>query len=257
MQKQRVRVLGIALVAFATAASAQTMVVQADRWCPFNCQPASEAPGFVVELLQQVFERDGIKVVYEIVPWDRAVRNALAGKATAVIGSTRAEAKSRGFLIGNEPIGISKDCLYVAQSNPLVFRDAADLDGLRKVAVVSGYSYAGGLGEWVENPKNKPRIEVGRGDSPVEVSLNNLSLGRLDGVIDNDSVLRMVAQKLGLSSKVRMAGCSGSEEIYVAFSAVVPGAPAMVLQWDAGLAQLRRSAKLLPILAKYGQKDWK
>ena len=240
-----------------TPTQTQTLVVQADRWCPFNCQPGSAAPGYVVELLQHVFERDGVKVAYQIVPWDRAVRNAVAGKATAVIGATRAEASMRGFLIGREPIGISKDCLYVAHNNPLVYREAADLNALRKVAVVSGYSYAGGLGEWVTDPKNKSRIEIGRGDSPVEASVLNLARGRLDGVIDNESVLRMVSQTLGVADKVRMAGCSGNDEVFVAFSASAPDAAALVLQWDAGLSELRRSAKLIPLLSKYGQKDWK
>ena len=138
-----------------------------------------------------------------------------------------------------------------------MYREAPDLSGLRKVAVVSGYSYAGGLGEWVSDPKNKSHVEIARGDSPVEASLQNLARGRLDGVIDNESVLRMVSQNLGLADKVRLAGCSGNDEVYVAFSAVVSGAPAMVQQWDNALADMRRSGKLMPVLAKYGQKDWK
>jgi polar amino acid transport system substrate-binding protein len=264
MKHHRAALFAMVLGAYVLAAQAQissppmqTLLVQADRWCPFNCQPGSAAPGYVVELLQHLFEHDGVKVVYQIVPWDRAVRNAVAGKATAVIGATRAEAHARGFLIGNEPIGISKDCLYVAQSNPLVYREAVDLNGLHKVAIVSGYSYAGGLGEWSTDPKNKSRIEIARGDSPVETSLQNLARGRLDGVIDNESVLRMVSQNLGVTDKVRMAGCTGNDEVFVAFSAVLPGASALVLQWDAGLAELRRNAKLMPFLSKYGQKDWK
>jgi polar amino acid transport system substrate-binding protein len=236
---------------------AREIVVQADRWCPFNCEPNSPRPGYVVEILQKTFEQKGTTFTYQIVPWDRATKNAEEGKIAGVIGASATDARERSLLIGREPVGIASDCLYVAASNPLEYRNALDLDTLRKVAVVSGYSYAEGLGQWVTNPKNASRIETGRGENPSEINLNNLVRGRIDGVIDDGSVLRMLSEKLNIADKVRLAGCTGKEPIFVAFSPKAPDAAAMVSRLDREMAAMRKNGSLRALLKAYGQKDWK
>ena len=233
------------------------IVVQADRWCPFNCEPKTPKPGYVVEILQKTFEREGTTLTYQIVPWDRAMKHAVEGKIAGVIGASATDARERSLLIGREPVGIASDCLYVAANNPLVYRNALDLDTLRKVAVVSGYSYAEGLGQWVTNPKNASRIETGRGENPGEINLNNLARGWVDGVIDDGSVLRMLTQKLKIGAQVRLAGCTGKEPIFVAFSPKAPDAAALVSRLDREVAAMRKNGSLITLLKSYGQKDWK
>lgn len=249
--------LALWLIAGSVLGQTPVLVVQADRWCPYNCEPGTKAPGYVVEILQRVFELDGVTLNYQITPWDRAIKNAREGKAAAVIGASANDAHERNLLIGKEPIGFASDCLYVAHSNPLVYRTAADLDGLRSVAVVSGYTYAADLGNWVADPKNKARIVMSHGDAPNAANLRNLARGRIDGVIDEASVLKMLAHDLGISDKVRLAGCTGREAVFVAFSKRFPDAESKVAQLDRGLSDMRKNGTLRTLLKAYGQSDWK
>src|SRR5271168_4005678 len=94
--------LSILLIFLLTAqpAYSQQLVVQADSWCPYNCQPESAEPGYAIEMLQAVFDHAGQKIKYEIVPWDRALQQAGAGMASAAVAATRMQAEKHGLLIG-------------------------------------------------------------------------------------------------------------------------------------------------------------
>lgn len=42
------------------------LVVAADEWCPYNCMPGSERPGYLIEVLQSVYGKLGITVEYRV-----------------------------------------------------------------------------------------------------------------------------------------------------------------------------------------------
>jgi polar amino acid transport system substrate-binding protein len=239
------------------ATHAQELVVQADNWCPYNCQPGTAAPGYAIEMLQAVFEHDGRKIKYEIVPWDRALLQTREGMSDAAVAATRLQAERNGLLVGHETVGYSSDCLYVAVSNRSKFSNANDLDALNSVAIVSGYTYAGAFGAWLARPENKRKILVQRGEKPAEVNARNVALGRLDGVIENSRVMALITAKLGLAGQLAATECEKQTPLYVAFSPKLANVGQIIKQFDDGIARLRRSKELAKILAKYGQSDWK
>jgi polar amino acid transport system substrate-binding protein len=241
----------------AQPAHSQQLIVQADSWCPYNCQPESAEPGYAIEMLQAVFDRAGQKIKYEIVPWDRALQQAGAGMASAAVAATQMQAEKHGLLIGQESVGYSSDCLYVPVSNQREFAKESDLDSLNAVAIVSGYTYRGDFASWLARPKNKDKVLVQRGEHPAEINARNLSLGRLDGVIENSQVMSQLTYKLGLENKLRAVDCQQRTPVYIAFSPKLPNVQFMVKQFDRGIAELRQSGQLAKILAKYGQSDWK
>lgn len=238
------------------AAYGQEIIAQADPWCPFNCEPGSAKPGYAIEMLMAVFQPLGITIRYEAVPWERALMQVAKGKAGAAVGATTQHAFDNHLLIGKEPIGITSDCLFVAKANLLSYHSASDLNALKRVGIVAGYSYDGGFGEWLANKENQRWIFTERGTRPAEVNAKNLSLGRLDGVIENNAVMSHIAQLHGLAGNIRLAGCQKPTPIYVAFSPKLANATLRVQQFDAGIAALRQQQKLATILARYGQQDW-
>ncbi|MGM9516886.1 substrate-binding periplasmic protein [Roseateles sp. DB2] len=241
----------------ASNAGGQVLLALSDPWCPYNCQPDSDKPGYVVEMLREIFAPPAWQLKYQIVPWDRALQQVREGQAAIALELTREQAQRLGLLIGHEPVGEPADCLYVAASNPLRFSQASDLDGLKQVAVVSGYEYEYALGEWINRPENKARVVMTRGANPAEVNARNLARGRLDGVIESAAVMHMLVQQLRLQDKIREAGCQQASPVYVGFSPRLPNAAQLVEHFDQGIAELRRSKRLARILARYGQQDWK
>ena len=241
----------------ASAGTGQSLLALSDPWCPYNCQPDSDRPGYVVEMLREVFTPPTWRLSYRIVPWDRALQEVRDGQAALALVLTREQAQQHGLLIGRETVGEPIDCLYVSAGNPLRFNRAADLDALRQVAVVSGYEYEHAFGEWLARPANRHKIVFTRGANPAEVNARNLARGRVDGVIETAAVMQLQIQQLRLQDRIREAGCQTASPVYVGFSPRLPNAAQLVEHFDQGIAELRRSKRLARILSRYGQQDWK
>jgi len=242
---------------FSPIVRADELVVQADRWCPYNCVPETPAPGYVVEVLQAIFEPRGTKIRYQVVPWDRALIQVHDGKADAAIGATEHEIEAFGLRIGNESIGYSSDCLYVAASNKMKFLKPDDLNTLKRIGISSGYSYSKDLDAWLKRPENQSKIFVQKGDVPSEINARNLARGQLDGVIEDNHVMQQLIYKFGFEREIVLAGCQLQTKIFVAFSPKLMNVDTRVKQLDEGVAMLRKSGQLGKILAKYGLADWK
>lgn len=242
-------------LSFGFTAGAHAMEVTADEWCPLNCQPQSDKPGYAIEILQAVFTPEALN--YRVVPWKRALWHTKSGISTAIIGSGQDTAQREGLHIGQEPIGYVSDCLYVASGNPTRYRGQADdLNSLRRVGVVLGYVYTEGFKEWIERADNQPKLFIAAGDQPAEINLRKLQEGTLDGVIESSMVMDYLLNQTGQSDTVSSVGCDTPEPVYVAFGPKARGEE-KAARLDQGLAALRRSGELAAILARYGLKDWK
>jgi polar amino acid transport system substrate-binding protein len=235
----------------------QELSFQADRWCPYNCEPDSVAPGYVIELLQAIYGPKKIKVRYEIVPWDRTLMQTRDGKADAAIGADQHEIADFGLLAGREPVGYSSDCLYVNASNKMKFTSVDELNTLKRIGVSSGYTYSEDIDAWLKRPENKGKVFVQKGESPAAINARNLALGRLDGVIEDDHVMKHLIAKLGFEHDVVLAGCQKQTQIFIAFSPKLKNVQQVVKEFDDGMEALRQSQQLAKILAKYGLVDWK
>jgi polar amino acid transport system substrate-binding protein len=85
-------ILACAVLLAAAPVRAETITLVADEWCPYNCAPGDAKPGFLIEIARRIFEPAGFGVDYKIVPWARAIRDARAGRYTAIVGAIRSEA---------------------------------------------------------------------------------------------------------------------------------------------------------------------
>ena len=105
-------VLSLILTRPGFASDANVLRIRADSWMPFNGDPASEKPGYVVEVLREIFGPLGIKVDYQIMPWASALKAAEAGEIDGVIGANKKEAVN--LVTGTESIAepkVSIKCL--------------------------------------------------------------------------------------------------------------------------------------------------
>jgi polar amino acid transport system substrate-binding protein len=235
-------------------AHATPLEVAADEWCPFNCQPDAPMPGYVIELLKNIFPQG---ITYRVVPWKRAVLQTQKGISAAAVGATAAMAAAEHLQIGREPVAFTSDCLYVAAGNPLRYQGKADdLNPLKRVGIVLGYEYHDGFGEWLARAANKAKVYIASGHQPAEANLRKLAAGSLSGMIEAGVVMDYLLHRAGLSQAVVRAGCDTPVPIYVAFGPKSPAADALVVTFDQGMAALRKSGKLASILAKYGLTDW-
>lgn len=251
------RVFGIcALVLASTYASAQTLVVAADTWCPYNCEPKTSKPGYVVELLRTAYSAIGISVDYRVLPWTRALLNTKAGNIGAVIAANQKEVAEYQLIIGSEPIGMVRGCVFVPSSSSFKYRSIQDLDGLTSVGVVGGTVYQNAFGDWLGRPENRPKIhEIFADDASARRAVMMIR-GRLDGIFEDYTEMAYVLKTNGLQSQIISAGCQNPSPLYVAFSAKHPRGQDLVAALDMEIRKMRKSGSLQVILTKYGLEDW-
>jgi polar amino acid transport system substrate-binding protein len=237
-------------------ADAETITLVADEWPPFNSTPDKQPEGYMVDIAREVFKAHGIKVVYQIVPWKRALEGTRKGEYTAAIGPTKDEASYLVF--PKEELARNRLSFWVKKGNPWRFKNR---DSIRQISlgVAEGYDYRQWLNVYARNNRNdKSRIQFVSGTNPMDMNLRKLMAGRIGAVVDNEAVIRYTAKQHGLLESIALAGYDTEPAYcYIAFSPANPRSPEYARILSEGIVKLRKNGGLKKNLAVYGLKDWK
>lgn len=243
------------MLATSLPVNAETLILAADEWCPYNCNEEGGPEGYVVDIVREIFEPVGIDVEYRLVGWERAVEEARSGRFSAVIGASSEEVP--GFVLPEEEITIDSFAFYVRAEDPWLYKGNESLLG-RHLGLPRGYSLSGDLEAFIEAHKNEMNIYYAGREMPAHQNLKLLIAGRVDVVFDDDKVLRYTAKSLNLQQLVKSAGSVPyRDKLYLAFSPANPKSGQYAILFDEGIKRLRSSGRLKTILSRYGLEDWK
>lgn len=254
---KRILLLALVLVFPAVSAFAATITLVADEYCPYNCVPGTERPGFVVEIAREIFGARGYEVEYRVMPWPRAVRAVRRGEYDAVICATPDEAP--GLLYSRQEVTLCANDFFVLAGNPWRYTGPASLEGQR-LGVIGDYDYSGAdhLDVYIREHAGQETVQSLTGGDALERNLRKLVSGRIDVVLDERAVVRCSAARMGIADQVVLAGSEDDTgPMYVAFSPANPATAAYLEIFDEGLEQLRASGRLDEILKPYGLEDWR
>ena len=109
----------VVFLIFPIVSIAETITIVADEWPPFNGKPQSNAEGYMVDVVRTVFNARGIEVIYQNVPWKRAIRGTLSGKYNAAIGASKNDGD--GLIFPEEELARNVLAFYVKKGNPWRF----------------------------------------------------------------------------------------------------------------------------------------
>lgn len=239
---------GAAVVA--DPSSMQRLTVAADIWCPYNCEPGTHRPGYLVDILHEVFAPLGVSVEYSVVPWKRALVSVEKGLIDAALGAVSG---NRGRnLIGKEALGVDETVLVVRAGEAFDYRDPASLDGLR-MGVIANYTYDahGPLDAYLAQRIQGGRdISVIHQEQPLASLLAMLHRSRIDVFPENRYVAQYAIEQSGYSGRVSMVPTGAADSIYVAFTPSAKGRRNLEIL-DAGVRRLRENGKFSQILERY------
>lgn len=253
--RQYTLLLFLAVFCFPTNAGAKEIVtLVSDLWCPYICQSAKQ-PGYIVEVLQQIFKDADIELQYHIQDWEEAIVQARSGAYSMAGPAARNEAP--GFIFGHGFVGIAKGAFFTSRDSSWRYTGLSSLRGIR-MGVVSGYSYG-----WVVDGVLKRSEELGvqvysaNGDAALLDNLKKLARGELDAVVGTTAVVTYTARQNGISDQIIVAGEALYRiPVFMAFSPADIQAKRNARLVDEGLVRLRKSGKLAEILGYYGLSDW-
>lgn len=236
-------------------AFAETIILAADSWCPINCTEKDGVEGYAVDMAREIFESRGYTVEYKRMAWERAVSDAQEGYITGIIGADTVE--GMGMVFPEEEIAISPFSFFVRKGYPWRYEYPASLLNHR-VGVAAGYDLGGILARFVyEHESDMTLVEV-HSEAPARKLLSQLVEERLDIIIDDGSVIRYEAAKMGLDDQIVFAGDDGDyAKLYIVFSSVNPKSHEYARIFSEGVRELRSSGQLDAILSRYGLQDWR
>lgn len=237
---------------------ADTITIMADEWCPYNCDPKSDKPGFMIEMAKQVFEPKGIKVVYSTMPWERAIEETRKGTYTAIVGAAKDD--SPDFIFPTEAMGYSSNVFFVKADSTWQFDG---IESLTKVAlgVIDGYTYEPKLDEYIAaNISNPARIQSIAGETGIDQNFKKLLKGRIGTYVENIDVAQKYISDNSMWGKFKVAGKADAEDnkqyLYIAFSPVNSKSQDYARMLSEGVQELRKNGRLKEILNKYNVQDW-
>jgi len=234
---------------------ADTITLKADSWMPYNGDGKAET-GYMLDIAKVIFEAKGHKIVYALVPWERALTENRSGKCNAVIGASPEDAPD--FVYPAEEQGESVQLFCVKSGSPWKF---ASVDSLKtiKLGVIKDYTYVKAVDDYIKAFPSS--VVFATGDNALQGNLTKLTQGELGAVMDDRSVLKYTIAKMNLQGKVAFTTATGDvvkpSKLYIAFSPKNPKSPEYAKLLAEGMVALRTSGELQKILGKYGLSDWK
>lgn len=243
--------------ALAAPTLGETISLRADEWCPVTCEPNSDRPGYMIELAMEIFARADIRVDYQLMPsWKRVAAMVKEGVIEGAVGARRDEIS--GTILPAIALGRGQTVLAVRQESNFVFENTGSFLPL-KVGVVADYDLGNSViaayirqhHEW-----NDGKIEFAYGENALLQNMRKLFSARLDGVLENESVLLYKLHKIEPHPPVKLVPVDQPADLTIALSPANPKSPRDAKILSDGIIELRKSGRLQKILQNYGLSDW-
>lgn len=247
--------IGLVWIGGLFSAQAATISIVADEWCPYNCAPGGDKPGFMIEIAEKTLGAAGHTIDYKNMPWSRAIDESRKGKFDAIVGAAKDDAPD--FVYPGEALGISGSIFAVRKGDTWKYTGIPSLAG-HAVGVIQDYSYDDDFDKYVEtNAKDSAKVQVAAGESALETNIKKLEAKRVDAIVEDHSVLNYALSQMGKAGAFDVAGELGDSEVFIAFSPAKKESAEYAKILTDGLKKLRETGELKKILAKYGLEDWK
>lgn len=243
------------LPTFATATSTtiSPLLIKSDFRCPYVCDPESDKPGYLVEIVRSIFAKKGQQVEFRITNWARAVNEVRANKADALLGCTKEDAPQ--LIFPENSLGQAQRYFFIHKHSNWSYQDSESLSR-RRIGIVNGHQYGQSINELI-NSKHKSIVTFS-GKYPLEQILKMMESGRLDAFIEDPVILKQVLskQEIGNFLKSDETKKVSNLAVTIAFNPKHPHAELFAKWISQGVEELRQSGHLQNILSKYNLVDW-
>ncbi|MGO1120068.1 substrate-binding periplasmic protein [Rhodovibrionaceae bacterium A322] len=243
-------VLAFCLGLSPSASKAEMISLRADLWCPYNCAPGDDQPGYLIEVAQIIFQAAGHQGDYRLMKWQKALEEVEKGTFNAVVGASKR--RGRRLIYPEEAMGMSRMAFFVRKGDPWRFEGGESLLGVN-LGVIARYDY-GELQKMIDL-ESSPVFAFGK--DALVTNIQRLLDGEIDALVEDESVMRYMLKELGLSSKIQLAGHSRHKNpVYIAFTQNQERSRVHAGLMDEGIRALRANGELAQILARYGLEPW-
>jgi polar amino acid transport system substrate-binding protein len=246
-------ILSSVFLSIMTCFAGDSISLRADLWDPYNGDPASARPGFMIEVAKAVFEKAGYTLDYQVKgwTWDRSMEEAKNGKIDGIIGAAKSDAPD--FIFPEEALCKQRMAFFVKKGNPWRFSGVESLSSI-KLGIIGGYAYDTEVDNYIKkNLANEEAIQTIQDDNALELNIKKLAAGRIDALIEDTAVFNSKAKALGMADQFEGAGVAGGEDdLYIAFTPAKDTSRKYADILAAGIKEMKASGDLQKLIDKYG-----
>ena len=231
------------LTCLSLAAYGEKLRIVTEPWAPYVYEEGGAMQGLDYETTVTVFQRLGVEVQWQFLPWKRCLAMLDQGHADGALDIFHSHDRDALLLYPSEPLSEVEFVLFYANDRPHPAQALDDLRGLT-VGISPGYLYGAPFSEsTLFNREPAPSHEANFG---------KLLLGRVDLVITDRRVGQHVIKAMGLEGKVSQAPVVVSRQQQ--FLAVRRGAgmDLLVQRFAAELKRFKEEPAYAALSTKYG-----
>lgn len=227
----------------------EKVVLAADYWCPYNCDPKDPNPGLLVEIAQKALSKHGVEVEYKLMPWEEALSAADRGEIDGVIGASILEA--RKLITPFTPQGYNQVSLFARKNEHIEFLGFSELKN-KVFALSTGYNYPKDFQDFIDKnyPKNPKLFQFSSGLNSAGDNLTKLTDNKADLIVENEYVVKYnLKSEIENISKLTTIGIP--ESLFIAFSPKTRNCHLYSNIIDRELDNLRNDGTLRQLYSRY------
>ncbi|KPA89430.1 amino acid ABC transporter substrate-binding protein, PAAT family [Pseudomonas asplenii] len=183
----------ILLTCLSLTARGERLRIVTEPWAPYVYEENGQAKGLDYETTAIVFQRLGIEVEWQFLPWKRCLAMLEQGQADGALDIFHSSQRDDKLLYPDEALSEVEFVLFYAKAHPHPFSSLDDLRGLT-VGVSPGYQYSPQF--------NESRLFRHEPAPSHESNFGKLALGRIDLVITDRRVGQHVLNELNLQEQI-------------------------------------------------------
>jgi len=188
--------------------------ISAIDWCPQICL-SNKQPGYVVEIINQIFTGKTYQPKINYFPWSRAINNVTFGKSHALLSPAKKEAPHLTY--PSMEIGYQKMCFFVDKNSQWKYEGFQSLKGLF-IGIAKDTSIEE-LNQYMHQHPEQFQFQPYH-ERFVKQNALKLLKRRIDTFIFTLNTTIHTLKNENLHGQIKNAGCVSRAPIYIAFTPV-------------------------------------
>jgi len=227
----------------------------ANDWCPQHCESGTPDQGYIVDIVTQALQLQGVPFTLHYFPWSRAMRMVDRGEADGLLTPTVPGFPQ--YLFHTQAVGYQQYCFYADKSSTWRYTKPADLQG-RHIAMLAD-SGLGAVDDYLQAHRSSVTVtQFAASNDFAKRLFTFLGRKRADTVILTTDVFEYGQSKGDIGRNFQPVGCLETEKLAVGLSRKdEPRSRLIARALDQGIIQLQKSGQLEKTLARYGLRGWK
>lgn len=226
-----------------------------DPWPPYAGKSSDIKPGYIIDILEAIYEPLGYIIKFENIPWSRCIRDTRDGIFNGVAGADLEQVPD--FVFPTQTVGTSHPQFYTRADSQWSYQGLGSLEDVR-LGIIQDYTYSPQLDVYIRRHQSDSHLTIVKGNDGLKQLISLLQAKRIDVFVENSRVVNFTLSQMEISQEnIKSAGAPGKGDVlYVPFSPRYQESRELVNIFDRGIVQLRESGELKQILLRYQMSDW-